>query len=364
MISWAPGRINIIGEHTDYNNGFVLPAAINRGTRFEIESNGTPDTVRLRAKNLNESVSFKISSAINLPTWAKYLYGVLMEISKYSGQIMGFNAEFSGNVPIGSGLSSSASLECSFAIGLNELWDLKIDNWQIIKACQMAEHHYVGIKCGIMDQFASVMGKDGHVVRLDCSDLSYEYIPCDLIDYEIVLLNTNVSHELANSAYNERREQCESAVNKLKVKYPHIKSLRDVDTKMLNTSKIPLTRVEHARAQHIITENDRVLQASEALLGGHIKTLGKLMYQSHESLSTQYEVSCPELDYLVYLSKDNTNVIGSRMMGGGFGGCTINLVKKGHTVNFIEQLAELYNNKFNISLNAYQLAIGNGACLL
>ncbi len=364
VISWAPGRINIIGEHIDYNDGYVMPAAIDRGTRFEIMANGTDSEVELHAQNIDDRVRFKIGEAHGLPTWAKYLYGVLMELIGYGAEIGGFSATFSGDVPIGSGLSSSASLECSFARGLIELWDLQLDDWQLIKACQMAEHRYVGIKCGIMDQFASVMGRAGQVLRLDCRDLSYEYLPCDLGEYRIVLLNSHVSHELATSAYNDRRAQCESALEKIKSKHKGIQSYRDVDQHLLNTVSVDLTEFEMARARHVVSETNRVLRASEALSAGDIAMLGAFMYRSHESLSQDYEVSCPELDTLVELTRSDERILGSRMMGGGFGGCTINLVQELYVDSVIDRMTREYHTAHGIELTSYQLKIGDGAQII
>lgn len=362
--SWSPGRINLIGEHIDYNDGYVMPAAIDKGTQFEITINGSDNMVDIHAQNIDDSVKFKIGEAHGLPMWAKYLYGVLMELRKYGADIGGFSATFSGDVPIGSGLSSSASLECSFAYGLDKLWDLHLDDWQIIKACQKAEHNYVGIKCGIMDQFASIKGRSGNVMRLDCRDLSYQYLPCNLGSYQLVLLNTHVSHELATSAYNDRRTQCESALNKIQDKYENIKSYRDFDLNFLESTQNILSDIEMHRARHVITEIQRVLTASDALLAQDMVTLGKLMYGSHESLSHDYEVSCSELDALVHYTRQDDKVLGSRMMGGGFGGCTINLVHEEHIETFINRIKQQYYNAYGIELTAYQLNISDGAQII
>ena len=362
IISQAPGRINIIGEHTDYNDGFVLPAAIDKKAVFRLTRNGAKFKVNITSEDIGNSHSFDLDDFQPLKGgWENYVMGVVSELQKLGAKMEGFDGIFGGNVPIGSGMSSSAALECSLALGLNELFDLGLDKWQLIKVSQLAEHNFVGIKCGVMDQFASVMGKKNHVMLLDCRSLEYEYFPMNLGEYQLLLLNTNVSHELASSEYNTRREECESGVEIIKDEYPTIENLRDVTAEMLQkvSSKIP----EHIfrRCHHIVTENDRVLSASKALVKQDFQLLGKLIYASHFSLQNDYEVSCPELDFLVNETIDNPHILGSRMMGGGFGGCTINLIRKDKAEEFVELVSRSYRDQFGIDLKEYGVHVSDGA---
>jgi len=363
IISQSPGRINLIGEHTDYNDGFVLPAAIDKKSVFKLKKNGT-NQVTLTAQNVGETLTFDLLDFKPIEGgWQNYVMGVVSELQKIGGNIKGFEGAFEGDVPIGSGMSSSAALECSLAYGLNELFELGFDKWQIIKACQMAEHNFVGIKCGIMDQFASMMGKKNQVMLLDCHSLEFEYLPCDLGNYQLVLLNTNVSHTLASSEYNTRRAECEQGVSILQKNNSQLKSLRDVSMEALQKCSAEMSKNVFSRCHHVVTENNRVLKAADALKKNDIKLLGQLMYQSHFSLQKDYQVSCPELDYLVELTLQEDDVIGSRMMGGGFGGCTINLIEKNQGSAFLEKAAKLYRKQFGIDLTPYFVSIENGAKL-
>lgn len=365
VISKSPGRINIIGEHTDYNDGFVLPAAINTTSVFKLSKNGTPHSVKMVSENIGNTFSFELNDFQPIESgWENYIMGVVSELQKLGAQLEGFDGEFGGNVPIGSGMSSSAALECSLAYGLNELFQLGLDKWQLIKACQMAEHNYVGIKCGIMDQFASVMGKKDHVMLLDCRSLEYKYFPFDLGDYQLLLLNTNVTHALADSEYNTRREECEAGVKILKEKFPNIKNLRDITVEMLDECKTLMTDKVAKRCQHVVTENDRVLSATEAMVNKDFTKLGRLIYQSHFSLQNDYEVSCAELDFLVDLTMDKSYILGSRMMGGGFGGCTINVIEKSQVQNFIEFASEAFTEKFGKAPTPYSVSLENGAQII
>ncbi|MEL7119275.1 MAG: galactokinase [Bacteroidota bacterium] len=363
--SLAPGRINIIGEHTDYNEGYVLPAAIDKHTIFELSPNGTPSTVNVTAKNLNESYSFDLESFKPLESgWQNYVMGVVHELQKIGAQIKGFDASFEGDVPIGGGMSSSASLECSLAFGLNELFDLGFSKWEIIKAAQLSEHNFVGIKCGIMDQFSSTMGKKDHVILLDCRSLEFEYAPFDLGEYQLLLLNTNVSHALASSEYNTRRAECGQGVEILRKQFPTVGSLRDADVDMLEAVASDMPDVIYKRCKHVITENARVIEAIEALNKGELGKLGQLVNASHESLSKDYEVSCPELDFLADLASQKDYVLGSRMMGGGFGGCTINIVLKEKVEELITEASKKYFEQFSIELTPYSVGIEDGAHIL
>lgn len=361
----APGRINLIGEHTDYNDGFVLPAAIDRKMTVRAHRNGTPSAVHLTDSRQQQSFSFDLRDFSPLEKgWQNYVMGVVSELQKLGGAIGGFDAAFEGNVPVGSGMSSSAALECSFATALNELFGLGFSKRQLIEASQMAEHHFVGIKCGIMDQFASVMGRKDHVILLDCRNLEFQYFPLELGAYQLLLLNTNVSHTLASSEYNTRRAECGEGVHILQQEYPNIRNLRDVTLEQVVANKEKMPGHIFRRCRHVVAENRRVLDATKALPAGDFKTLGELMYQSHFSLQNDYEVSCPELDFLVQQTLGKEYIPGSRMMGGGFGGCTINIIEKGRVAEFVEQVSTIYRDRFGIDLTPIEVAIGDGASVI
>lgn len=358
----APGRINIIGEHTDYNDGFVLPAAIDKKLTVTMRSNNTPATANVLDRKRQKSFSFDLRNFAPLDKgWHNYVMGVVHELQKLGVEIPGFDAEFEGDVPIGSGMSSSAALECSFAVALNELFGLNLGKWDLIKASQMAEHNFVGIKCGIMDQFASVMGKKDQVMLLDCRSLHFDYYPLELGAHQLLLLNTNVSHSLASSEYNTRRSECEEGVAVLAKIYPEITNLRDVTTGQIVASLDKLPEHIFRRCHHVVSENQRVLDATKALLDGDKKALGELMYESHFSLQNDYEVSCPELDFLVRQTIEKDYVLGSRMMGGGFGGCTINILEKGRVGEFLEEVSKNYRKEFGVDLTPIEVAIEDGA---
>ena len=357
----SPGRINIIGEHTDYNDGFVLPAAVDKNVKMHLKRNGSSDEVKVSATNVGETFRFNLSGFSRLESgWQNYIMGVVHELQQLGAVMEGFDAQFDGNVPIGGGMSSSAALECSLAYALNELFELGLSSSQLIKASQMAEHNFVGIKCGIMDQFASVMGKRGHVILLDCRTYDYQYYPLELGAYQILLLNSNVSHALASSEYNTRRAECEEGVSILKKAYPTITKLRDVSLEQLEKHKTVLPETIYRRCHHVVSENHRVLEATKALQAGNQHLLGQLMYQSHFSLQYDYEVSCPELDYLVKTTQDKDYVLGSRMMGGGFGGCTINIIEKSRSDQFVEETSKAYQKQFGTNLTPYTVSIEDG----
>ena len=365
LIARAPGRINIIGEHTDYNLGYVLPAAIDKAISMKLSRNGSASTANFVAKNVSENYSCDLNALNPVSNgWENYVMGVVSELQKLGAQLSGFDAEFEGDVPIGSGMSSSAALECSLAYGLNELFGLGLNKWQLIKASQMAEHNMVGIRCGIMDQFASVMGKKDHVMLLDCRSLEFDYFPFDLGDYEVLLLNTNVSHSLASSEFNTRRSTCEEGVSLLKKQIPDIESLRDISVEQLFSAKKHLPKQVFDRCRHVVEENVRVIEATKALQQKDYKNLGKLMFASHDSLNKLYDVSCPELNFLVELAKQNPSVLGSRLMGGGFGGCTINLLHKDAIRSFVAQCSESYRRVFQKELSPYEVSVENGAGVL
>lgn len=353
MMNWvkafAPGRINVIGEHTDYNKGFVLPAAIEQGTTFYIKRNEHNSACFAKAIDLNESGSFDLNVGVAQQGWMNYVLGTAIELQKKTGKLSGFDCEFSGTVPIGSGMSSSAALGCSLALGLNELFDLQLDRKELARIVQAADHNFVGVKSGIMDQFTSLLGKKNHVILLDCQDLSTQYFPLNLNDYTFLLINTMVSHQLANSQYNERRQKCFDVAQTI---HPDKKdvSLRAVTKEQLLQESNRLEASALNFSSYVLEENERVFQAVSALEKNDIQTLGKLLYASHEGLSQQYKVSCEELDFLVEATKDKDYVLGARMMGGGFGGCTINLIQKDKVQTFLDAI-----------LPAYRLAHGKEA---
>ncbi len=362
LLARAPGRINLIGEHTDYNGGFVMPAAIDREMLMEIRKSEHPNRCVLYARNLDESYSFELSNVQPVPNggWRNHLLGVVSELQQIAAPLEGFEASFEGTIPIGGGMSSSAALECSFGVAINELFRLGLSNMQLIRAAQLAEHRFVGIKCGIMDMFASVMGRKDHVLLLDCRSLEYEYLPLALGDFQIVLLNSKVSHALADSAYNDRRSACEEGVALLQRVFP-VESLRDISLEQLESTKDWLPPNIYNRCLHVISENMRVLVAKKALQNSNLQLLGQQLYASHTSLQFLYEVSCPELDFLVERAKQSAAVLGSRMMGGGFGGCTINLVRREEVDAFVEITSKAYRDQFSIDLEPYLVSIEDGA---
>ncbi len=358
----APGRINIIGEHTDYNNGFVLPAAIDKKIFLAIQP--LADSVAtIYSLDLNETVSFDVNGhAGQLPQWAKYPFGVIKEMQKAGLSPKGFNAVFGGDIPSGAGLSSSAALESVFAVALNTLFDLGADKLQLAHICQMAEHHYAGVKCGIMDQFASIFGKKDHAIRLDCRSLEFEYFPLYTGEYQLLLADTRVKHSLAASAYNTRRQECEKGVRIISQQLSHVQSLRDLSPAEIQPFKNVLGSPVYERCAYVTEENERVLKSCESLISGDFSGLGQLMNGSHAGLSKQYEVSCPELDLLAETAINLPSVPGSRMMGGGFGGCTINLVESS-SLDFVKaRLSAVYMEKFGKYPVFYDVSTADGAC--
>lgn len=359
----SPGRINIIGEHIDYNDGYVLPAAIDKIICFAFEKSNT-NTANIQAIDLIESVGIDVTKEAVLSdvVWTNYLRGVLFQLRLKGYEIGGFNCAFSSNIPTGSGLSSSAALECGFLFGINEMFNLGIKSIDIALMGQSAEH-WVGINCGIMDQFSSVMGLENKVIKIDCRTLDYTYHEANFVDYSLILFDSNVKHSLFTSEYNNRRIECNEGLSIIKENYPEIESFRDCDVDHLMNLKSKMSDNVFKRSLYAVKEIKRVIQACEALDKGDIKTLGKLMFETHEGLSKDYEVSCAELDYLVDLAKAEEDVIGSRLMGGGFGGCAITLVKKGSEAVIKEKFTKLYLDKFNIDLKIYDVKVSNGTSL-
>ena len=357
----SPGRINLIGEHTDYNAGFVFPGAIDKGILAEIKPNGT-DTVKAYSIDMKDYIEFGLKEEDAPRTsWARYIFGVCREMIKRGVEVKGFNTAFAGDVPLGAGMSSSAALESTYAYALNDLFgDNKIDKFELAKVGQATEHNYCGVNCGIMDQFASVFGKKDHLIRLDCRSLEYQYFSFDPKGYRLVLVDSVVKHELASSAYNKRRQSCENVVAAIQHKHPHVEFLRDCNKDMLEEVKGSISEEDYKRADYVIAEIQRVLDVSDALEKGDYETVGQKMYDTHRGMSELYEVSCEELDFLNDLAFD-CGVTGSRVMGGGFGGCTINLVKEELYSTFIEKAKEEFKKKFGRSPKIYDVVISDGA---
>lgn len=352
----SAGRINLIGEHTDYNDGFVFPGAIDKVIMAEIRPNDT-DKVRVFSIDIDEYAEFGLKEE-DAPTqgWARYIFGICREIEKRGGTVKGFDAVFAGNVPLGAGLSSSAALESCFAFALNDLFnDNKIDKFELARIGQSTEHNYCGVNCGIMDQFASVMGRKGNLMRLDCRSSEYEYFPFDPQGYKLVLMDSRVKHELKDSPYNKRRESCERVAETLGVK-----SLRDATMDMLEAAKDKISEEDYKRARYVIGEKQRVLDVCDALNAGDYETVGKKMYETHDGLSKDYEVSCEELDFLNDVARE-MGVTGSRIMGGGFGGCTINLVKDDIHDKFITEAVARFKEKYGHEPQVYDVVISDGA---
>jgi galactokinase len=359
----SPGRINIIGEHIDYNDGYVLPAAIDKIICFAFAKNNSKQS-KIVAIDLNEEFEVDLTETISLSNvvWTNYILGVIKQLQDNGFSFDGFNCVFSSNIPVGSGLSSSAALECGTIFGIKELFNLSIPKVDIALMGQKAEH-WVGINCGIMDQFSSVMGLENKVIKIDCKTLEYEYHNADFNDYSLILFDSNVKHSLFTSAYNTRREECEEGLSIIKSNFPEITSFRDCNENHVLSLRDKMTPNVFVRCHFVVKEIKRVALACEALDKGNIEELGKLLFETHEGLSKEYLVSCDELDFIVDTLKQEKAVIGSRLMGGGFGGCTINLIKKGEEEAIKTKLTKLYKEAFDIELKIYDVKIGNGTSL-
>jgi galactokinase len=356
----APGRVNLIGEHTDYNDGFVVPAAIDKEIVFAIALNGT-DTIRLISFDKDERYEVAVSDIKPDDTmWANYLKGVVAQLQQRGANVPGFDCVFGGNVPMGAGLSSSAAVECGLAFALNHLLGTGLDRMQLAHLAQAAEHTYAGVQCGIMDQFASLHGRPGQVVRLDCRSLEYDYFPFDTATCGIVLCNSGVKHSLASSEYNTRRQECQRGVEVLRDAFPEVKNLRDASLAQLAHCQTAMDETVYRRCRYVVEENLRVEEACRNLLADDLVGFGQQMYGSHAGLRDDYSVSCLELDKLVEFARPLPGVYGARMMGGGFGGCTINLVAVGEIDNFVRQMSTAYEREFGQPLETYQTTIVGG----
>jgi galactokinase len=364
LVVRSSGRINLIGEHTDYNMGYVLPAAIDKSTYIAV-GNNLENKICMYAYNLNEHFETDISQIqISSTNWANYVLGVINQFQEIGKEIKGINILIYGDVPLGSGLSSSASLLCATVFAINELHGFGLDKLNMVKMAQMAEHTYAGVKCGIMDMFASMYGKNDSFIKLDCKTNEYEYIPCQLQDYKILLLNTNVSHSLASSEYNTRRQECEYGVELIKKHNPEVQSLRDATLYQIDKYILPDEPIVYKRCKYVVEENLRLQRACDDLEKNDLVAMGKKMFKTHDGLKDDYEVSCAELDFLVNAVKNNANILGSRMMGGGFGGCTINIVHENYIDQLLEKVNRNYQKLWELDLGYHLVALENGTELI
>ena len=357
----SPGRINLIGEHTDYNNGFVFPGAVQQGMIAEIKPNGTRN-VNAYSIDLKDKVTFSLVDPEGpSATWARYIFGVCREMMALGVPVEGFNTAFAGDVPLGAGMSSSAALESCFAFACNDLWgNNKIEKMELARVGQRTEHKYIGCNCGIMDQFASVFGKAGSLMRLDCRSGEFAYFPWNPNGYKLVLVNSCVKHQLAGSPYNDRRLSCERVAAVIAKHHSEVETLRDANYDYLEEVKSEVSDEDYKRAKYVIGEVDRVLKVCDALEEGDYETVGQMMYATHYGLSQEYEVSCEELDFLNDIAKD-CGVTGSRIMGGGFGGCTINLVSNELYDNFVKTAKEKFQAKYGKEPIIIDVVIGDGS---
>lgn len=356
----SPGRINLIGEHTDYNNGLVLPAAIDKAIVLAIAQR-EDQQINIFSESYQMRYTCTLQELVRTEMlWPDYILGVIVELQKKGCELKGVDIVFDGNIPLGAGLSSSAALECATAFALNELFEFNLSPLEIAKLGQAAENNFVGVQCGLMDQFASVFGKAGHLIKLDCESFEFNFIPFNAKNYQVVLFDTGVKHSLASSAYNERREQCEYGVELVRKHHPEVDSLRRVNKQMLDDYVKDVDRMVYKRCDFVVSEIQRLQDACQDLLKDNLESFGRRMYETHEGLRDLYEVSCEELDYLVDRVKDRPEVIGSRMMGGGFGGCTINLIASDSVDRIVEETSKAYKKDHDRNLKVYFVSIEDG----
>jgi galactokinase len=362
-IAAAPGRVNLIGEHTDYNQGFVLPGAIDRNLYVALAPN-EDEILHLQELEYREQYRFSLDDMRPVKGWPTYLLGMISLIMPDGKLPYGMNVALAGNVPVGAGMSSSAALCSAFGLALDAHFHLGLSRMAIALAAQKSEHRFAGVQCGIMDPFASLHGKEGHLIKLDCRSLEFEYIPFDFPDLHIILVNSMVSHTLASSEYNLRRQQCESGVQLLRKYEAPVHSLRDVSKSLLESHRAELDGTVYKRCRFVIEENHRLLDGCDFLKSRDPDAFGMLMYASHEGLSRDYQVSCPESDFLVSTIKRMPGVKGARQMGGGFGGCIITLVEKNAADQFIREIREKYEVEYGKLPDCYTVNISEGARLL
>ncbi|HEX9614783.1 MAG TPA: galactokinase, partial [Bacteroidota bacterium] len=359
----SPGRVNLIGEHTDYNDGFVLPGAINKALYFAV-SPRPDDLCRVFAFDMNEGHEFRLSALAKSPRqWPNYLMGVVDQLIKAGHKVGGFNCVFGGNIPVGAGLSSSAALEAGLAVALNAVFELGVDDLGLARLAQKAENEFVGVQCGIMDQYVNVFGEQGKLLQIDCRSLEHKTYPF-VYPVSTVLFDTRVSHSLATSEYNRRRAECAEGVAVIRKRDPSVTHLRDVAPGMLEESSGEMSATTYRRCKYVLEENERVKLACQALERKDLAGFGRLMYESHNGLSQEYEVSCPELDHLVESVGGQEGVYGARMMGGGFGGCTINLIEDNAVQEVTAVVEEDYNRLFGIRPRTYVTSVDAGTSII
>lgn len=356
---YSPGRINLIGEHIDYNSGYVMPAAISKGIYYAAAVNNT-SSINFYSVDFNETFTTSIASFSKNEGWKNYLLSVLNEFALLHKNIVGFDCVFGGNIPVGSGMSSSAAVEGGLAYALNDIFNLQLSRKELALLCQRAEHNYPNVKCGIMDMYASLNGKKNNVILLDCETVTHEYFPFDFPDYQIVLINSKVHHSLASGEYNIRRKNCEAGLEVLR-KEPGIETFRDIKSiDILNKNKNELPGEIYNCCRYVVEEINRTKKAGEFLKQNNLEAFGKLMFETHDGLSQLYNVSCPELDFLVHKAKENTMITGARLMGGGFGGCTINVIRKDFVNEVATSICNAYQQQFNILPEVYVVEISDG----
>ncbi|MFN5360461.1 MAG: galactokinase [Bacteroidota bacterium] len=359
----SPGRINLLGEHTDYNDGYVMPAAIDLAVYLAISKRSDP-TLKWFAADLNQTYEGNIERLDRSPLgWPDYWLGAIQQLKLAECKISGFNAVVTADLPIGAGLSSSAALTCGILFALNHVFELNLPTIQLIKMAQATEHTFIGLQCGIMDQFANMMGREGQVILLDCRSLDHQYAPFDFPGIDLVLLDTGVKHSLAASAYNQRRQECFAGVQLIQKKFPAVQSLRDADVDMV-AATIPKSDIAHQRCMYVVQENNRVLDSVEQLKQGNLTAFGKNMFSTHAGLRDQYAVSCDEADFLVAQAKATHFVVGARMMGGGFGGCTLNLIPTSEMESFLTTISHQYMDRFQRNLVFHRVRLSAGTAVL
>ncbi|MBA4141206.1 MAG: galactokinase [Segetibacter sp.] len=357
---FSPGRINLIGEHVDYNDGFVMPAAIDKGIWYAVAPNNS-DALNFFSFDENEEYSVSRFEVRKNHGWRNYVLGVVDQVIKKNLPLQGFDCVFGGNIPIGAGLSSSAAVECGLLFALNEIFQFQLSRLDIALIAQKAEHTFPGVQCGIMDMYASSMGKRDHVILLNCLRLEHRYFALQLQEYSLVLINTKVNHSLASGEYNIRRQQCQEGYKIIQMNVErNISSWQDVQPQDVEQLKNKMDGKVYQRSLFVTQEIERTQKAGQHLENNQLEEFGKLMFETHKGLSELYEVSCPELDFLVNKAKEHPAIIGSRVMGGGFGGCTINLIKKQDWAEVTDQITKAYKQQFNIDAEVYEVATSDG----